>query len=371
MENSTGNSSTSFECPHSAPDSALILGVKTTAYVMIMVTSLCGNVLTICVICRSPRMRNPVNYLIINLAAADLLVTSFNMTARLVDMVTRSSQWSVRGVPGLILCKALYFMFGFSISCSILSLTVLAVERFVAIRFPLKRFLDNGKLKYVNALIWLASFASVSPLLYAVKLIEVDGSLYCGEDWGPVLDPVRSPQIYTIVYFVLMYALPLSAITVLYGLVVHTVWFRRIPGNALKRDEARRTRTRKKVLRMLVTIVAVFALCWLPLHINMFLMYLVEKFAACNVPSGLSFFAMFLGHSNSAINPCLYVIFNKDFRRGFKDILCLCVPDKRLLTLGVPTIYGASSYNLQQAPSRTTLEDGTAVQLKNFQLDDA
>ena len=36
----------------------------------------------------------------------------------------------------------------------------------------------------------------------------------------------------------------------------------------------------------------------------------------------------FLGHANSAINPAIYVIFNPDFRKGFRDVL-LCRYSRR------------------------------------------
>ena len=32
-------------------------------------------------------------------------------------------------------------------------------------------------------------------------------------------------------------------------------------------------------------------------------------------------FAFWLGYSNSALNPVIYTVFNKDFRRAFKRIL--------------------------------------------------
>lgn len=337
-----------FHCPSPSQDSPALLGFKASLYVLIITVSLVGNILTICVIYRNRRMRNAVNYLIVNMAVADLLVASLNMVNTTVALVRRSPEWTVPGLPGVALCKILGFMFGFTISCSILNLTAIAAERFVAILFPLKRLLETSQVKYIGLVIWLASLVSVSPLLYATNIIEVDGSLYCGENWGPLFDPVRSPEIFTVVYFALMYALPLFIITILYSCIVIKVWFRKIPGNATGRTEARQIRTRKKVLRMLLTVVVVFALCWLPLHINMFLMYVVDKFAKCGVPKGVSFFALFLGHSNSAINPCLYLIFNEDFRRGFKDILLLCIPKKQREIATSLRHWNASTYNLKE-----------------------
>ncbi len=43
--------------------------------------------------------------------------------------------------------------------------------------------------------------------------------------------------------------------------------------------------------------------------------------ACCVQEWGFSF-AFWLGYSNSALNPVIYTVFNKDFRRAFKRILC-------------------------------------------------
>ena len=42
----------------------------------------------------------------------------------------------------------------------------------------------------------------------------------------------------------------------------------------------------------------------------------------CREVEGAGFsFAFWLGYSNSALNPVIYTVFNKDFRRAFKRIL--------------------------------------------------
>lgn len=42
----------------------------------------------------------------------------------------------------------------------------------------------------------------------------------------------------------------------------------------------------------------------------------------CREVEGPGFsFAFWLGYSNSALNPVIYTVFNKDFRRAFKRIL--------------------------------------------------
>ena len=89
---------------------------------------------------------------------------------------------------------------------------------------------------------------------------------------------------------------------------------------------------RKKERRatlILGLIMGSFIACWFPF----FFMYSIspicpicENFPvnerpACCVRGWGFTFAFWLGYSNSALNPVIYTIFNKDFRRAFKRIL--------------------------------------------------
>ena len=64
-------------------------------------------------------------------------------------------------------------------------------------------------------------------------------------------------------------------------------------------------------------IMAVFILCWLPF----FLSYLIVSLARIDAPKILFAIFFWAGYCNSALNPVIYTIFNKDFRQAFKKLL--------------------------------------------------
>ena len=65
-------------------------------------------------------------------------------------------------------------------------------------------------------------------------------------------------------------------------------------------------------------IMASFIGAWLPF----FTMYLIQGICnECRVEPALFTFAFWLGYCNSAINPIIYTVFNRDFRRSFRKIL--------------------------------------------------
>ena len=86
-------------------------------------------------------------------------------------------------------------------------------------------------------------------------------------------------------------------------------------------DREKRRIARKKEKRatlILGLIMGSFIACWLPFF---FLYVLVPLCNTCHVDDWGFAFAFWLGYMNSALNPVIYTIFNKDFRRAFRRIL--------------------------------------------------
>ncbi|XP_013400459.1 tyramine receptor 1 [Lingula anatina] len=82
-----------------------------------------------------------------------------------------------------------------------------------------------------------------------------------------------------------------------------------------RRFEYREMRATKRM----ALIVACFIVCWLPF----FAMYITRSWCKdCNIDVNLQTFLIWLGYANSALNPILYTLFNKDFRRAFQHIIC-------------------------------------------------
>ncbi|XP_034254726.1 alpha-2C adrenergic receptor isoform X2 [Thrips palmi] len=90
-----------------------------------------------------------------------------------------------------------------------------------------------------------------------------------------------------------------------------------------KRDPEREKRrlARKKEKRatlILGLIMGSFIACWLPF----FTLYILTPLCSfCNIPDKAFAIAFWLGYMNSVLNPVIYTVFNKDFRRAFRRIL--------------------------------------------------
>ncbi|KAK2921778.1 alpha-2A adrenergic receptor-like [Channa argus] len=70
---------------------------------------------------------------------------------------------------------------------------------------------------------------------------------------------------------------------------------------------------------VLAVVMGVFVLCWFPFF---FTYTLITVCDTCCIPETLFKMFFWFGYCNSSLNPVIYTIFNSDFRRSFKKILC-------------------------------------------------
>ncbi|KAM4578809.1 alpha-2B adrenergic receptor [Fundulus diaphanus] len=89
------------------------------------------------------------------------------------------------------------------------------------------------------------------------------------------------------------------------------------PGAARRKAMVNRE---KRFTFVLAVVIGVFVVCWFPF----FFSYSLEAVCpeTCTIPKPLFTFFFWIGYCNSCLNPVIYTIFNKDFRKAFKKILC-------------------------------------------------
>lgn len=299
--------------------SSVEIWVTSIAYVILIIASIIGNCLVTWVVYSSPQMRTPSHYFIVNMAFADLLITVFGMPVGTREQIKNTDLIDFGGVRGEIYCKMLEYSKDVSISCSILTLVAIATDRFCATLFPLKRFITLSKAKVIIVIIWISSLVVTIPLLAVTKVQEYDENQYfCYEDWSVFQDLGASEMenSFTIVLFIILYAGPLVIISILYGAIIRRIWKRKIPGQPTRSGRKMQQRTKKRVLKMFMTVVVCFMVCWLPYHV-VFFAYRFE----CPPPINLWFFARFFGHANSSITPWIYMIYGRDYRVAVQRIL--------------------------------------------------
>ena len=290
--------------------------IKLLMCATVAVVSLVGNIMVVFVVFTTKKMHTNTYLLIVNMSFSDLLYTVIAIPPLVTGIL--GHPFSVHGHLGTFICKFMNAMAFGLIASSVLTLAAIAYDRFFAIVFPLRKLKIQSCLKRIIVFIWICSTLVMSPMLYAMRLYEDNNTAYCYEDWSPYFDTHKASQTYTVALFIVIYLIPFITMSILYSLISHFLWFRKIPGNGNENTKRRIIASRRKVIRMLMTIVLCFILCWLPLQIVTFSVY----FSNVELPYDFFFVSEFLIRANGAINPIIYAAFNENFRSGFKRFLC-------------------------------------------------
>ncbi|KAK3733771.1 hypothetical protein QZH41_000679 [Actinostola sp. cb2023] len=294
--------------------------LKLTAYTVAFVLAVIGNILIIAIVLRKSHFKTTTNLFIINMAFSDVMMAFVCMPTTMYTIATKNIGQSIlTGTFGIAICKVLPFLQGLSIAVSILTLTTLAADRFLAIVYPFRNFISKSRSKLLIAAVWIVGGCFNAPSLYAMTLYEENDRSFCFEKWAPHFDETKASQRYTIVLFVFLYAIPLMLITFFYAALIRELW----QGSRHHSNQTRAFSENKSVLKMVLTVVIIFAVCWLPLHVIFFVIMFTEDRAllTCGLKPSIVFMGWFMGHVNSAINPVIYFVFNDSFRREILNML--------------------------------------------------
>jgi len=298
-----------------------------------------GNILVVLVVWKVPGMKTPTNCYLVSLALSDCLFFLATTPTELNYLHTVPGTYIFGSIGCAIFSYAPYL----AINASSLSITAFTIERFIGICYPLRaRYICTVKrAKLIIICIWIFSFIYNSPWLYLATLKEEDSGLTCS------FKLERHNWSYKVIYFGdlgMFYVIPMILNILIYGRITYTLSKSSIKGNSpsLKRvpkepvdtqltvsapsttapreffvNGGKRSSTRGKmqVIKMLLIVVIIFAVCWLPYRA----MVTWNSFASTKIDS--DFYILFsktLIFINCAINPILYNVMSARFRNAFK-----------------------------------------------------
>ncbi|XP_022240173.1 tachykinin-like peptides receptor 86C [Limulus polyphemus] len=201
------------------------------------------------------------------------------------------------------------------------------VEQCIAIVRPLTSRMSKVKARVLITMIWLCSIAIALPaLLFSTTETYSYGKegdrILCYLHWPDGRSGVSTADyVYNILFLSLTYAVPMISMGVAYAFMGHVLWGGKTIGEATERHK-KVNKSKKKVVRMLIVIVLIFAICWLPYHVFFLYTYHYPETAYTDYiqPLFLSFY--WLAMSNSVYNPVIYYWANKRFKQYFQSVLC-------------------------------------------------
>ncbi|XP_072377282.1 neuropeptide CCHamide-1 receptor [Diabrotica undecimpunctata] len=302
-------------------------------FLLIFIVGVVGNGTLVAIFIRHKNMRNVPNMYILSLALADLLVILTSVPFTSIVYTMESWPW------GELICKLSEFAKDISIGVSVFTLTALSADRFFAIVDPLKKFHTSSGGRRATRItvciavsIWILAIICALPAAIAshVRGIPEENSKFFVCYPFPHWLNNTYPQIMVASKFLILYVIPLTIIAIFYlsmavSLIMST---RNVPGEL--QGMHRQIRARKKVAVTVLVFVAVFAVCFAPLHAFMLFFYFHPQ--SQELYNAFWHYLRIIGfclcYINSCANPIALYFVSAAFRKYFNRYL-LCIKINR------------------------------------------
>ena len=320
----TTETSDGLSCQSYQSDGSITKGLKIFSYCVILFLSVFGNSLLIVIIKKNKRMQTITNYLIANMAVSDILITVLAIPRQITEILRGPSIWLIQGNFGSFLCKTVSFFQDISTAVSILSLVVIAIDRYRGIVFPWRKpLIKPAKLcKVIIPLIWLVSMGLHAVYFYTFRVITIHDKSQCKLSWAPKFDQKDAQEIYYAILLVLLIAIPTCVLTSLYSVIILNL------KRGIKRCKSlsnfvtsQRLKEDTKVVRNILAILIAFMVCIIPINVFAILLYFVWDWKLPCGMEGFVFAVYFILYLNASVNPCIYFTFNEKYRQTLLNIL--------------------------------------------------
>ncbi|KAK3714754.1 hypothetical protein QZH41_004120 [Actinostola sp. cb2023] len=196
-------------------------------------------------------MRSVSNILIVNLSVADLVVSLVNMPAKIAQIYIGRT-WLFGGTVGFVFCKIMNLVPFLAVFVSTQSFAVLALDRFLAVFFPLRKPITTKVAYVLVGLVWVSSVGFYYVYCHSATLMDYGSVIKCTTDPNIVFGGLRGFKIFIWIEFTVVVLIPLVISFVLYTATMVRLWTRRVPGNAISSNASYTERVNRKVLKMLL-----------------------------------------------------------------------------------------------------------------------
>ncbi|XP_005749776.1 melanopsin-A-like [Pundamilia nyererei] len=229
------------------------------------ITGLLGNFLVIYAFCRSRSLRTPSNIFIINLAVTDFLMCLTQTPIFFINSMHKHWIFGKKGCELYAFCGALFGI------CSMITLMVIAVDRYVVITRPLASLgvMSRKKAFTTVAVAWLYSVGWSLPPFFGWSAYVPEGLMTsCSWDYMTFTPSVRS---YTMLLFTFVFFIPLFVIIFCYCCIFRAI---RHTTRAITkincegtRDSAKRfhkMRSEWRMAKIALIVILLFVISWAP-----------------------------------------------------------------------------------------------------------
>ncbi|XP_053329488.1 G-protein coupled receptor 4-like [Spea bombifrons] len=233
-------------------------------YSVVFIVGLFGNLAAVGVIVQHVKRGNVLGVYLANLCASDLM---YIFTLPVWIAYTAKEDW----LFGALTCKIVGFFFNANLYTTIAFLSCIAADRFVATAFPLRsRGIRSMKgAGVVCGAVWLAIlgshsyFLSRDDLFTSSQNVELCYERYPMERWMAHLNYFR---------IFVVFLIPLVLLVFSYCSIIRVI----------HRTFGLDTEQKRRITGLLISMTAIFVLCYLPYHVVLFIRSYVSDSGYCS-----------------------------------------------------------------------------------------
>ncbi|KAM8976423.1 lysophosphatidic acid receptor 6 [Pelodytes ibericus] len=278
---------------------------------MVFVLGLISNCVAMYIFICTLKVRNETTTYMINLAISDLLFV-FTLPFRIFYFAARN--WPF----GDILCKISVTLFYTNMYGSMLFLTCISVDRFLAIVYPFrsKTIRTKNKAKIVCLVVWLTVITGSAPASFfrSTNRNNNNDTQACFENFS---EDTWKTYLSKIVIFIEIvgFFIPLILNVFCSTMVLKTL---KKPVT-LSRSKLNKT----KVLKMIVVHLMIFCFCFIPYNVNLVLYSLMrtQSFSNCSVKAAVRTMypiTLCIAVSNCCFDPIVYYFTSETIQNSIK-----------------------------------------------------
>lgn len=299
--------------------------------IIVIIVALIGNILVCCAILVYERLRSTLtNFFIFSLAISDIITASIAMPFD-VDVILNNHLWR----HGEVMCNIFVTAYLVAAPLSMLNLLAVSVDRYCAITNPLHYNTLMTRKVVIITIISLWTYAILFTVIAMLGWPFYPTSVHqgvCTFNVQPAYSVVSSAVNFvspTIIMCVLYYRIYKVAHAHVRKInrrenVSHAL----VENTNLNINSYSKTQTERKSLKSLTKnikaaktialLVSGFLFCWMPYTLTSSISIFCGQSCYENISADVFTVTLLIAYTNSALNPFLYALHNRDFRESFR-----------------------------------------------------
>uniref|UniRef100_UPI0037E74C1D C-C chemokine receptor type 1-like n=1 Tax=Semicossyphus pulcher TaxID=241346 RepID=UPI0037E74C1D len=282
-----------------------------TIYILVFILGFIGNGLVVCVLVKHRHQTNLTDICLFNLALSDLL---FVFTLPFYAHNSVVGGWNF----GDFMCRLASGSHNVGFFCSIFFMVVMTMDRYMVIIHTYKsaRFRTLRAGLAVSVVVWMLSLGVSLPVFIFTQVKNESQGFSC--DYNPENKALKHYNLFTA--NILGLVIPMLVMVVCYSRIIPVLM-------NIKSTKKHR------VLKLIISIVAIFFLFWAPYNITLFLMFLKSEGKlngdVCSLETHLKLSVTVtetFAYIHCCLNPIIYAFVGQKFMKRVWQFLRECVP---------------------------------------------